>query len=389
MRVGVAAFVLSAFLGVAPMAAAQAADEPSFKGIWVSTPYPAFDTAAGATLTLNLTVHNAGLPPQVVRLAVKDDASRWSAAFIGEDKRVQSVFVAPNSTASVKLRLEPKKAAEQGTQTITVVATGKESRFDLPIELTIGESLPPKLSVTPELPALRGSPNSDFDFKVAIRNDGGEDATVRVDAKAPPKFRVKITEEYGSQELTSLPVKVGEEKTVTVKVTPAFNTEKGTYPVAVRVSSGKAAAETRLTMEVTGAPDLKITGVGERLSASAEAGDETPVEVVLSNHGSAPARDIKLRATPPTGWKVAFRPSEIDSLAPDATETVQALVTPSRKAIAGDYMVPIRAESGGTNESSDFRITVRTSTLWGIVGVLVIGAALVILVAAMMRYGRR
>jgi uncharacterized membrane protein len=39
--------------------------------------------------------------------------------------------------------------------------------------------------------------------------------------------------------------------------------------------------------------------------------------------------------------------------------------------------------------SSDFRITVTTSTLWGIVGVGIIAAALLVLVGAVARFGRR
>ena len=64
-------------------------------------------------------------------------------------------------------------------------------------------------------------------------------------------------------------------------------------------------------------------------------------------------------------------------------------MTPSDKAIAGDYMLGMRAVHGAGNKSSDFRVTVRTSTLWGVAGIAVIAAALIVLVVAMLRYGRR
>jgi uncharacterized membrane protein len=86
---------------------------------------------------------------------------------------------------------------------------------------------------------------------------------------------------------------------------------------------------------------------------------------------------------------VSFQPDRLEMLAPEQVQTVKALVVPSSKAIAGDYMVPVRAISDGINRSADFRVTVRTSTLWGLVGILVIAAALVVLVAAMLKYGRR
>lgn len=389
MRAGATLLILSLLLGIVPAANAQDGHAESYKGLWISTPFPSFNTAADQTVTLNLTVHNAGLPPQEVQLGVRQAGHDWSSAFLGNGERVQSVFVAPDSTASVKLRLEPTAKMAKGTQQLTITATGREKRFALPVDITIGPSLPPKLSLKPELPSLRGGPNSDFDFKVTVKNEGGKDTTVRMAADAPQGFRVTFTEEYGSQELTSLPIKVGQEKTIKVKVTPGYDTRKGSYPVVVRVTNGKTEARTRLTMDVTGEPKLTVSGQGQRLSADAEAGKETPIPVVLKNDGSAPARNINLNASPPTGWKVTFQPATLRELDPDQTKTVRALVTPAGKAIAGDYMMTVNADGKGVEKSADFRVTVQTSTMWGIAGVLVIGAALVVLVLAMMRFGRR
>lgn len=380
---------------MAPLAAlAQGSERPppassSYKGIWISTPFPSFSVSAGEPVTLDLTVHNSGMPPQTVALGMDRTASGWSALFLGGGKRVQSVFVAPGDKASVKLRLEPSGKVPGGAQRFEVAAKGAGATFRLPLDLTVGQSFAPRLDVKAELPELRGSPSSDFDFKVDIRNDGGDDATVRIDVQTPEGFRPKLTEQYGSQELTSLPLKAGEQKTVSVKITPPSGAKQGSYPALVRATSGKAQAQTELAMDVSGEPRLELTGKDERLSADAVAGRETPIEVSVANHGTAPAQGVKLDATPPSGWKVSFQPERIDVLAPNQEATVRALLTPSAKAIAGDYMVTLRADAGGTSKSSDFRVTVHTSTVWGAIGVLVIAAALVVLVAAMLRFGRR
>ena len=68
---------------------------------------------------------------------------------------------------------------------------------------------------------------------------------------------------------------------------------------------------------------------------------------------------------------------------------VNAQVTPSEKSLAGDYMTTIRAASRGETAATQFRVTVGTSTTWGVVGVGVIGAALLIMVGAVSRFGRR
>ncbi|MBX6322998.1 MAG: ABC transporter substrate-binding protein [Rhodospirillaceae bacterium] len=362
---------------------------PAYKGLWISTPFPAFGVAAGQSITLDMTVHNAGLPPQRVELAVQNAPEGWTASFLGDGKRISSAFVAPDGQADVKLRIEPPSDVTKGTYHFDITATGTDSSFTLPVDLSVGDLLPPKLTLEPELPVLRGSPTSSFKFNLKLRNEGGGDALVQLEAAAPPGFQVRFTEQYGSQELTSLPVKAGEQKSISASVDLPQSVEAGTYPISVRASTADTSAETRLTMEVTGQPKLTLAGQSERLSADAYAGKETPIDIVLTNSGTAEARKVKLSASEPSGWKVSFEPDSFDSIKPGETQTVKANVTPSERAIAGDYMLTVRASGEGVSTSADFRTTVLTSTLWGIVGVLIIAAALVVLILAVLRYGRR
>ena len=68
---------------------------------------------------------------------------------------------------------------------------------------------------------------------------------------------------------------------------------------------------------------------------------------------------------------------------------MQALVTPSDKSLAGDYQLAMRATSRGETASSQFRVTVTTSTVWGMAGAGVIGVALLLMLGAVARFGRR
>ena len=68
---------------------------------------------------------------------------------------------------------------------------------------------------------------------------------------------------------------------------------------------------------------------------------------------------------------------------------MQALITPPAKAIAGDFVTTVRATSRGESASANFRVTVKTSTMWGIAGVGIIGVALLVMVGAVARFGRR
>ena len=96
-----------------------------------------------------------------------------------------------------------------------------------------------------------------------------------------------------------------------------------------------------------------------------------------------------MSGTVPGNWKVEFDPKTLPSVAPGDKKEVKVMVTPGDKAIAGDYVASFRANGRGETSSADFRVTVTTSTLWGIAGIGIIAIALLVLLGAVMRFGRR
>jgi uncharacterized membrane protein len=255
--------------------------------------------------------------------------------------------------------------------------------------VTLAKDLPAKLTVQPQLPELRGTSKSSFEYQVAIKNDSGKRLVVALAADAPRNFETSFTENYGSQELNAVPVDAGQSKDVKLKVRPPNTIGAGRYPVSMRATAEDATAKADVFLEVTGQPKLDITGRDGSVSAKAEAGKETTIPVVITNSGTAPADQIELSGSGPSGWKVTFEPKQVDRIAAGQNQEVQALITPPAKAVAGDFVTSLRATSRGESASSSFRITVTTSALWGAAGVGVIGVALLILVGAVARFGRR
>ena len=157
----------------------------------------------------------------------------------------------------------------------------------------------------------------------------------------------------------------------------------------VRVAAEDASATAELGLNITGQPKIEISGREGLVSTRANAGKETTVPVVITNTGTAPAEDIQLSGSAPSGWKVTFDPKTVDKIAPNDTKEVQAMITPPEKAIAGDYVTTLRANWRGDSAQASFRVGVSTSTIWGIYGVGLIGIALLVLVGAVARFGRR
>jgi uncharacterized membrane protein len=371
--------------------AAGAADKPSgVTGLYLTTRYPALTVRAGETTTIDLSLRNFNLPPQQLALSVPQLASGWKATILGGGQPIESAIVAPDSEEKLQLRLEPPSGTGPGSYSFLVEAQGGGSTLKLPITVTIGQELPAKLKLTTNFPALRGTATTSFKFKVTVANDSGRDATINFSADAPKNFQVTFTEAYGTQQLTSIPIEAGKSKDIEAAVALPRDTPAGEYKLALHAKSEAASADLDLTITLIGQARLALAGEGGRLSGEAYAGQDSQLTVVAKNDGSEAARDVEFSATAPEGWKTSFDPKELPELGAGKSQSIKVTLTPAARAIAGDYQTTIRASStGGQSESANFRITVLTSTLWGAVGIGVIAVALLVVVFAVARFGRR
>jgi uncharacterized membrane protein len=380
--------IVLALISPAAWAAEPARD--NIKGLYLMTDYPAITVRPGTTSNIPIRLQNYGLGPEEYKLSVAGVPKGWTATILGGGQPVAAAMPAPDNNVSLQLRLEVPTGSDLSAQTLTVKAEGQGSnQASLPVAISLAKELPAKLTVTTKLPELRGSPKSNFEYTLTIKNDSGRNLTASFAADAPNNFETSFTEAYGTQELSAIPIDAGQSKDIKLKVRPPSTIDAGHFPVTVNVKAEDASARTDLALDVVGQPQLQLAGREGLLSARAVAAQQSSIPVVVTNSGTAPADNVKLNATAPTGWKVTFQPDTIERLVPGKDEEVQALITPSDKSLAGDYMVSVRANSRGESASSQFRITVATSTVWGMAGAGVIGVALLLMLGAVARFGRR
>jgi uncharacterized membrane protein len=389
MRAGVVA-LLAIFAATAAYAKDPSPD--SIKGLYLTTDFPALQIRAGEETSLPLTIYNYGLPPQRTALTIADAPADWKPTLEGSGKPATAAFVDYDGRANLNLKLNIPATAKPGPYKITINAQGDspDAKSSLPIAITLAAPLAAKLTATPKFPVLKGTPKSNFDFNVSVKNESSADMTVNLSADLPKGFTATFKEGYNTQEITSLSIKANESKDLTISVKPGPNAAAGRVPFKLHITGDKkATVDTTLTMDISGQPSITVSGQDERLSGDAVAGEERSFAMVVHNTGTAAARGLTLSSDPPSGWKVTFEPKEIAEVAPGADATFNALVTPAAKAIAGDYIVTMRASGDGVSESASYRVTVRTSTMWGVAGIGVIGAALIVLVGSVWRFGRR
>ncbi len=358
------------------------------QGLLLFCDYPARVAERGETVTYNLTLRLTASVPQTVYLDVEGLPEGWEASFRGGGNVVRAVYVEPEKDASVSLRVVVPDDVSGDTYRWVVTARGGEISAEFPLELTVAAKLPPRLSLSVDLPTLRGAATTAFRYDATLKNEGDEETTVNLQATAPEGFLVSF--KYMGQDVTSLPVGANESKRISLEARAYTQIPAGTYPIEVAAVGGESQAIISLVAEVTGQPDLTIRTPDERLSTQVYTGRETPIQLLVQNNGSAAALNVELSASPPSGWSVRFEPQRIPEIPAGQQVEITMHVKPADKAVAGDYMLTVRARpQDGGYESADFRITVLTSTLWGVGGIALIAVAVLVVAWAVMRFGRR
>lgn len=350
------------------------------------TPYigVAVEPGETASFTLDVTAPRG----EVVELEVADLPDGWSADIRGGGFVVDRVMVDAGLSHNLKLEVDVPESATEGKYQVTVVAAGEVSTDRLVLDLMVAQTVGGGVSLDAEFPALRGPSDVEFSFKLELTNETPEEVQFGLQGEGPSGWQV-TARPSGQTRASSVTVAAGSSERVTVEVDPPDFTPAGTYSVLVRAAGGGETAATELTVEITGNYELALVTPDERLNLDVEAGQATELPLVVVNEGTAPLTDVSLSATPPRGWEVTFAPESLDRIEPGASAEVTATITPSGEAIAGDYRLTLRTTVAETSDSVELRATVKTSGIWGLVGVGVIAVALSALAAVFRRFGRR
>lgn len=371
------------------IAAAHAKNNYNVKGLYLTTDYPAITAQAGATSRISMQLRDYGLPPTRLSLSVQGVPQGWTATLLGGGQPVAAAMPTPDDSVTLQLKLKVPAGAGTQEHTLTVLAQGNGQQISLPLAITPAKELPAKLTLQPSLPSLTGTAQSSFDYEFTVKNDSGKNQIVSLAAKLPDGFEPTFTQAYGDQQINSVPIKAGKSKDIKLSVRPPSDVKPGNYPIGVTAAAGGLSAGTALQMQITGQPNLHITGRDGILSARAQSGQSSTIPVLVSNTGGAAAHDVQLSGSAPEGWSVTFDPKSIADIEPGHQVQVQAHITPSTHSLSGDYMATLSAQSGEQADSSDFRISVTTSSTWGVIGIAIIAIAVLILVGVVARFGRR
>ncbi|MCL6524551.1 MAG: hypothetical protein K6T34_07795 [Thermoflavifilum sp.] len=349
------------------------------------TPYMRISVHPGQTITYSVDVMNNTKTIKNVDLSVTGLPRGWDHSLKSGNWEVSQIAILPNQKETITLQVTVPLRVNKGIYRFYLHAG---NTVVLPLTVVVAQRGVYKTAFTTDQPNLEGAANSTFTFNTNLQNATADTQLYALDAQVPPGWDIAF-KANGYKQVASVLVGPNATQNLTIEVHPPDQVPAGTYKIPVMASSGNTGAELELAVTITGNYGMSLSTPSGLLSTDVTAGSQKTLKITVTNTGSASLKKITFNASTPTNWDVTFDPKTIDELPPGKTADLRATIKADKHAIAGDYLVTIRASTQETNAKADFRVTVKTPMIWGWVGVLIILIALGSIYYLFRKYGRR
>ncbi len=384
IKYALAALALVVLATVLPLSA-QAAG-----GLELYTSYPGISVKAGESQSISMYVSNDSGSAVETSLSILSMPEGWEGYFSGNGSQISRVHVQDGEEVSVTFQLQIPDDAEEGTYTVQLQAvsdTGLTDTVDLVFD--IQEVQYSQGSLETEYAEQEGSSGTSFSFNTTLINNSAAAQSYSLSAEAPSGWQVSFQPSGESTNVASIEVESSSSQGLTVSVTPPTNVEAGEYTIPISAISANDSLSTELKVTITETYSLTLSTPNQLLSFDAYVNKESDVTLTVTNNSNVDLQNITLSSSAPSGWTVSFETSSIDTLEAGATQEITAHVTPGDSAISGDYVCTFTASSSETSSTAEFRVSVKTQTIWGIVAILIILALIGGVSAVFKKYGRR
>ena len=319
----------------------------------------------------------------------------WTAGFHSRYPSfpVSGITVQGTKSTTLEFKVKLPDDVEPGDYKLAVRATDSEGEKTENAEIAFSVSAKKVdtggLKMDSQYPVLSGNTSQTFKFGIDLKNETDNPVTTALAAQAPPGWVVRIKPQFEDTQISSIALKEDSTETLSVEIQPPLQGAPGDYPVLVRARSAALSAQAELKVSLLGTQELNMGTTTGRLNASVTAGEQSQVDFLIANAGTAPITNLAFISSKPDQWEVNFRPDKVDSLNPGEVREVKMEVTAPDRAVAGDYMMAVTTNSPDATKSIDFRITVSTPTIWGWIGAFIVAVVVLGLAAVFIRLGRR
>ncbi len=275
---------------------------------------------------------------------------------------------------------------------ITVLADSSTGTSDNSTTPAVADTI----ALTTDYPKLEAVAAGSLSFNVNMDYTGVTDRVFDLKTSAPSGWDVYIQPQYETgKKISSITITgsdSGTSKQITAVITaPTYPVpDPGEYKVLLTATAGNVTGSIELISKITAKYALTAAPKNQLYNTSALAGKNNVYTISLNNIGTATLTNISFTSTHPDGWEITFSPDKLETLNTNDTKTVDVTIKPAAKTVAGDYMISLQVSGKEASATSmDIRVTVKTPTIWGWVGVIIIVVVVAGLFVIIMRFGRR
>ena len=372
---------------ILPAALAEETVQPYLE---ISTEYPAITVKAGDSLTFDLSLENATGTSQDITLSIASMPEGWTGTFSTSSREVSLVHVKNGSTnTAIDFNLDIPLDTENGSYQITLKAEGQGYSDTMDLYLKVNAEEIGDSSFSVEYPSQEGTADTTFTYSGTLINNTLSSQNYSFSSSAPAGWSVSIKPSSSSTKVSALDVDARSSQSLSIEVTVPASVEAGDYDISVTAVSAAEKMTVDLTATITGSYEIELSTPSGRLSFDTYPNKGTAVSLRITNSGNTDLTNVNLTSSMPSGWTATFAKETIDLIEPGASVETTVTITPSEDAMSGDYSGTIKVKNSNASDSVEFRITVKTETKWGIIGVGIIVILALGIVVIVKKYGRR
>lgn len=203
-------------------------------------------------------------------------------------------------------------------------------------------------------------PGETVDYSITIQNKSDKIENVALTLSGLPKswdYSLKAGG-YSIKEVSVLP---GDKKNIKLKVGIPLKVNKGNHRFKVVAQNKDVLA---LNIRVSEQGIYKSEFTSDQINMQGHSKSNFKFSTKLKNQ-TAEKQVYSLKALPPKGWKVIFKPNRKQATAvevdPNSTSSISVEITPPFNVSAGTYKIPVQASNRNTSASLDLEVVVTGS----------------------------
>ncbi len=379
-------------------------DRAAMPNLEIYSDIPGKKTHPGIPVSFGAFLENKYESRANFRIFMVSKPEQWGVNLLSMDgARITRLGVPGSGSQEFKILVNPPLNATKGDYEILIAACpekGNQSVF-LPLSVSINpelsrdEDLSAYVELNSNIVGIDIRPEKSAEFTVSLKNRYDQPLKLKLEVLSLPEgWKAEfLTREDKEGRLSSLMLPAGKEQEFTVKVKPSQNATGGLYPIIIAaVSEDKRVTqqlEVGINHNIENEELLKVESSPSELTLNP--GSSTEISVSIENRGDEALEDVTLEINSVSGISTQIRGfGRIDELEAGETRSIPVEITANANAGSGVKEIFIRAKGDGlVSSEKSIRVNVEKSSSSGLLGIAMLGFAVLVLVFVVRKFGRR